>query len=404
MAILLDLPHPRLDPAAIASAHNSSIMATREPQRLPSRLAPLSEVLARIDALAWPVAACEVEVVAATGRVLATDITIEKWIPAVAAALRDGWAVRADTIADAGSYAPIALIPPPVFVEVGAPLPLGADAVLPPDALTLHGSVAEATEAAVPGDGVLAAGADAAPGQILRCAGERLRATDVALLRAAGVPRVAVRAPRLVVISANLFIDAVDDTVAPLLVRAIERDGGVADIARGALDGAPTLDRTLEEAHQADAVVIVGGSGGGGHDASVHTVARLGTVHVHGIGLMPGETAALGSLGARPALILPGRLDAALAAWLVLGRRLVMRLTGVDAMEPSMPVRVARKIASTVGIAEVVLVRCCENGVEPIASGYFPLQALAQADGYVLVAPEREGFPPGATIAMHALP
>jgi molybdopterin molybdotransferase len=379
-------------------------MASSELQRLPSRLAPLSEVLTRIDALARPVEARAVDVGGAAGRVLAADISVEQSLPAVPIALHEGWAVRAEAVADAGAYAAAPLIPPPVFVEVGGSLPLETDAVLPPDAVAMRGSIAEATASAVPGDGVLSAGADAAPGQILRRTGERLRATDVALLRAAGVPRVAVRTPRLVIVTANPFIDAIDDTVAPLLARAVEHDGGAADIVPGALDGAPTLDRALEETHNADAVAIVGGSGAGRYDASVHTLARLGTVHVHGIGLMPGETAALGSLGARPVLVVPGRLDAALAVWLVLGRHLLMRLAGLAASDNGTPMRLARKIASTVGVAEVVLVRRCADGIEPIASRYFPLHALAQADGFVLVAPEREGFPPGATVAMHALP
>jgi molybdopterin molybdotransferase len=379
-------------------------MAPSALQRLPSRLAPLSEVLARIDALARPVEAREVEVASATGRVLAADVPVDQSLPGAAIALRDGWAVRADAIADAGPYAPAALIPPPVFVEVGAPLPPETDAVLPSDVLTMRGGVAEVTASAVPGDGMLAAGADAAHGRILLRAGERLRVTDVALLRAAGVPRVAVRAPRLVIVTANPFIDAIDDTVTPLIARAVERDGGSAHIVPGARDGASNLEHALAETDNADAVVIVGGSGAGRHDASVYTLAKLGTVHVHGIGLVPGDTAALGSLGTRPVLILPGRLDAALAVWLVLGRHLLVRLTGRAAAEAGTPVRLARKIASTVGIAEVILVSRCEDGIEPIASGYFPLQALAQADGFVLVAPEREGFPPGATVAMHALP
>jgi molybdopterin molybdotransferase len=378
-------------------------MAPSQPQRLPSRLAPLAEMFARIDALARPVEARTADVAAATGRVLAADVSVAQSLPASAVALRDGWAVTSDAISDAGPYAPIALTPPPTFVEVGAPLPTETDAVLPPDAVTLRGSVAEATGSAVPGDGVLAAGGDVTDGQILRRAGERLRASDAAVLRAAGVPRVSMRAPRFVIVTANRFIDAVDDTVAPLLAREIARGGGDADIVRGAPDGTSTLDRALEQIHDADAVVIVGGSGSGRHDASVRTLARLGTVHVHGVGLAPGETSALGSLGARPVLILPGRLDAALAAWLVLGRHLLMRLTG-HAPDAGTPVRLARKIASTVGIAEVVLVRRCADGVEPIASGYFPLHALGEADGFVLIAPEREGFPPGATIAMHALP
>ncbi|MBV8751384.1 MAG: molybdopterin-binding protein [Hyphomicrobiales bacterium] len=374
------------------------------PQRLPSRLAPLSEVLARIDALAQPVEARELEVAAAPGRVLAANVSVAQSLPAAAIALRDGWAVRSDLVSDAGLYAPVALTPPPKFVEVGAPLPAETDAVLPPDAITMAGVIVEVTASVVAGEGVLAAGADVAPSQILRRPGERLRATDVALLRATGVPRVLVRAPRFVIITANVFIDAIDDTVAPLIARAIAGDGGDAEIVRGAQDGASTLDHALEQIHDADAVVIVGGSGGGTHDASVRTLAQRGTVHVHGVGLVPGETAALGALGGRPVLIIPGRLDAALAAWLVLGRHLIMRLAGRDAPDPGTPVPLARKIASTVGMAEVVLVRACENGVEPIASGYFPLHAMAQADGFVLVAPEREGFPPGATVAMHALP
>jgi len=375
-----------------------------EPQQLPSRLAPLAEVLARIDALARPVEPRVVEMAGAAGRVLAADVTVDQALPAAAIALRDGWPVRAELVADAGPYAPIPLIPPPVFVEVGAPLPPEADAVLPPDTVTMRAGAAEATASAVPGDGVIAALADAPPGHILRRAGERLRALDVAVLRAAGVPRVPLRAPRLAVITANVFIDAIDDTVAPLIARGIEAAGGAAEIVPGGADGCSRLENALQQTQHADAVVIVGGSGAGRHDASVRILARLGKVEVHGVGLSPGETAALGSLAGRPVLIVPGRLDAALAAWLVLGRHLLMRLTGRAAPDPATPVRLARKIASTVGVGEVVLVRRSSDGIEPSAVGCFPLRALAEADGWVLVPPEREGFPPGATLDMHALP
>ena len=380
------------------------VMAPSEPQQFPSRLVPLSEVLARIDAMAGPIEPREVDISAALGRVLAADLVIEVSLPATAVALRDGWALKADAVADAGPYAPVPLIPPPTFVSVGAPLLRDADAVLPPDAVTMRDGMAEATVSAVPGDGVLAAGADSSPGQIFRRAGESLRAVDVAVLRTAGVPRLAVRAPRLTIITANAFIDAVDDTVAPLLVRTIHDEGGAAAILPGGRDGTAALEAALEQAKHADALVIVGGTGAGRHDASVRTVARLGRIEIHGVGLVPGETAALGLLEARPVLILPGRLDAALAAWLVLGRHLLMRLTGCGHAEPGVPVRLARKITSTVGLAEVVLVRRCDDGVEPIAVGCFPLHALAQANGWLLVAPEREGFPAGATVDMHALP
>ena len=114
-------------------------MPPSEPQRLPTRLAPLAEVLARIDVLARPVEAREIDVAAAAGRVLAAEVAVEQSLPAAAIALRDGWAVRSDLVSDAGPYAPVALTPPPTLVEVGAPLPPEADAVLPPDAVTMHG-------------------------------------------------------------------------------------------------------------------------------------------------------------------------------------------------------------------------------------------------------------------------
>jgi molybdopterin molybdotransferase len=380
------------------------MMAPSEPQRLPSRLAPLREALSRIDALARPVSPHEVELSAAGGRVLAADVLVEAPVPPTAIALRDGWAVRADQVADAGPYAPAPLTPAPTLVEVGAPLPPEADAVLQPDAVTLRDGVAEASATAVPGDGVLAAGAEAEPGRPLCRAGAQLRATDVAVLRAAGVPRVQVRAPRLQLVTANAFIDAVDDTVAPLVARAIDAAGGIADVVRVALDGAPALERALQQSEAADAIVVIGGTGAGRHDASVRTLARVGKVDIHGVGLVPGESAAVGAVNARPVLLLPGRLDAALAVWLVLGRHLLMRLAGRNDPEPGTPARLARKIASIVGLAEVVLVRRCEGGIEPIASGCFPLQALAQADGWVLVAPDSEGFAPGSTVDMYALP
>jgi molybdopterin molybdotransferase len=379
------------------------MIAPSGPQQLLSRLAPLPQAFACIDALARPAAPREVELAAAGGRVLAADVVVAAALPATTIALRDGWAVKSDRVSDAGSYAPQPLDPAPAFVEVGAAMPRDADAVLPPDAVTMRDGVAEALAPAVPGDGVLAAGADAAPENPLRRAGERLRAIDLSVLRAAGVPRVRVREPRLRIITANPLIDAVDDTVAPFIARAIEADGGAAEVVRVGLEGGPALERALTAA-DADAIVVIGGTGAGRHDASVRTLARLGRVDIHGIGLVPGETAAIGAVGACPVLMLPGRLDAALAVWLVLGRRLLRGLAGRIDAEPGTPVRLARKIASAVGLAEVVLVRRCDGGVEPIASGVFPLQALARADGWVLVAPDSEGHPPGSTLVMRVLP
>ena len=56
--------------------------------------------------------------------------------PAAPVALIDGWAVRAEQVADAGPYAPVRLDPAPAWVDAGGAMPAGTDAVLPPDAVT----------------------------------------------------------------------------------------------------------------------------------------------------------------------------------------------------------------------------------------------------------------------------
>ena len=100
--------------------------------------------------------------------------------------------------------------------------------------------------------------------------------------------------------------------------------GGVAVTAERRKDSPNAL---ADEA--VDAVVVVGGTGSGRNDASVRTLARIGRVDVHGIALAAGrDRGCSGMIGARPVLLLPGRLDAALAAWLLLGRAMLARLAG----------------------------------------------------------------------------
>ena len=285
----------------------------------------------------------------------------------------------------------------------GAPLPHPADTVLALDAVATVGGAAQAVGTAARGDDVLGAGADAGFGRLLRHGGERLRDIDVAVLRAAGIPRVQVREPRVRIFSSNPRIDAVDDTVGPLIARAVEACGGVTMVERATPDGEWALADALR-AEDADAVIVIGGTGTWRHDRSVLTLAGIGRLDMHGLGIRPGETAALGGVGSRPVLLLPGRLDAALAVWLVVGRRLLALLTGWHGSEPIAKEKLARKIASTIGVAEVVPVRRGEAGLEPLASGYFPISALAAADGWVLVSPESEGYPAGSVVEMRPLP
>jgi molybdopterin molybdotransferase len=364
------------------------------PQRI-ARLTPLADVLARLDALLEPVTPRAVDLAAARGRTLAEDVVIPAPIPAAGRALRDGWAVRSDLTTDASGYAP-APLPFAVRLDVGELLPDDADAVAPLDAVAIRDGAAHALAPVGPGEGVLAAGADGARGATLLSGGRRLGGVEIALLAAAGIAEVRVRAPRIRLVPARRGSDAVIDAAIGAIADAIGSQGGDALIA--AHD-----DNALAEAG-ADAVIVIGGTGSGRRDGTVRTLASMGEVLIHGVALLPGETTALGTVGARPVLALPGRLDAALAAWHVLGRLMLARLAGNRETLPMRTARLTHKVASAVGLAELVPVRCEGLSATPIASGYVPLAALAQANGCILVDADSEGYPAQSEVVIRPWP
>jgi len=372
------------------------VVESDSPQRI-GRLTPLPDALARLDALIAPVASRVIDVSLALGQTLAEDVIVAAPIPPTARALRDGWAVCSDLTTDASGYAPTPL-PFAIRIDVGELLPDDADAVAPSDGVTIRGTAAQALAPVGPGEGVLPAAGDAARGATLLASGRRLGGIEIAVLAAAGVREVRVRAPRLHLARAAHAVDTVIDAAIVCIGDAIGLQGGVATLAE-------TADLADVLAHaDADAVVIVGGTGSGRRDTTVRTLASMGEVLVHGIALLPGETTALGTVGARPVLALPGRLDAALAAWHMLGQSMVARLAENRERLPTRTAWLTQKLSSPVGFSELVPVRCEGVSATPIASGYVPLAALAQANGWVFVPPESEGHPAQTEVVVRPWP
>jgi len=375
-----------------------AMTADREVLQLIQRLTPLTEVLSRIDGEVKPVIPRTLDVTAAVGRTLAVDAAAP-WRPAAATALHDGWAVSADETLGAGDYAPMLLARSPSRVEVGQAMPPDTDSVAPYDVVKKTTNGAEALAAISPGEGVLAAGGDCDPAIPLRRSGERLRATDLAAFAAAGLARVTVREPRVRILP--LRGSGIINSAARVIADDIERRGGAAriDEAGRGLDIALAAENT-------DAIIAIGGTGSGRNDTSVHVLGREGRVAVHGIALAPGETAALGFVDTRPVLLLPGRLDAALAVWLVVGRHLLSALAASKHKEePAETVTLSRKVASAVGLAELVPIRRTpDGGAEPLATRYLPLSSLTRSDGWILVQAESEGFPAGTNVPVRPWP
>lgn len=363
-----------------------------------ARLTPLEDVLQRIAESVQPTSPREMRAAAALGSVVADDIMVADRHPATPLALIDGWAVHAELTADAGPYAPVVL-PQLREVAVGEALCSDNDAVAPAEAVTWRGGKGEVHAAVTQGEGVLMPGTDATGGEVLRQAGHRLRAVDVAAMQALGITDVRVRKPRIRLAYVGPGRNDIANAVLDWLTYAIIAEGGEPVVAGsgGELEALFVRDGV-------DGVAMIGGTGTGARDDTVHALGRTGAVKAHGIAISPGETAAFGIANSRPVLLMPGRVDSTVAVWLLIGRAMLARLRGATGHSSSRKSTLTGKITSTVGLTELVLVRQGEDGVEPLASKYLPLAVLSRADGWIVIPAASEGLPPGASVTVHPLP
>ena len=263
----------------------------------------------------------------------------------------DGWAVRAELVQDAGTLftdcafaaAGLGRSRRPAAARCGCGLAAGrGDGA--------QGNNFEAIASVAPGTGVLAAGGNVERGALLRRAGERLRASDIAALAALGVAIVHARRPNIRITATNPRLG--HGIAGALLKRAVEAAGGTV-----AIDDGASLERALLD-EGADAVFVIGGTGQGKRDASVTALARVGSIAIHGFGIAPGETGALGEAGGRPVLAVSRKVGCGargVAAGGIEARRAARRIDRAGSM--TVEAQLARKIASQVGIAEVVPVR-----------------------------------------------
>ena len=361
-----------------------------------TRLTPLGAILALIDSRVGVVRPQKSAIYAARDFTLAEDVVSSEQPPRPIA-LRDGFPVDAATVADAGPYAPVLLPVTVRRIDAGEALPSDADAVLPLDAVTLRGHRAEAVAAVTAGEGVLPKGGDTTPRTPLRCAGQRARAIDIAAMAAAEIKDVTIRAPRVHIVYGG---EARSSAIEVALTTLMHVAGEAGSVVTGS---SITLEPALGDG-ETDALIAVGGTGSGLRDTAVHTLARLGQVEAHGIAVSPGETAAFGFAGAKPVLLVPGRLDAALTIWLLIGRYLVAKLAGGGIADWPMTLPLKRKVTSTIGLTELVPVSCAGGVAEPLASVYLSLESLARSDGWIVVPAESEGFAAGTPVAVRSWP
>ena len=375
--------------------HHGEMIPT---QRLPASLTPLDVALAALLQRVTPVAPVSLSLAEALGCV-AADMPPLQAVPRRDTAASDGWALRARDLVGASSYTPLPLARPPVWVEAGDAMPEDCDCVVDADSVDHAGPRFQMLAEAIPGQGVRRAGADIAEGKSVIAPSRRIRRIDLLGARAAGLQSLNVRRPRLrlVDIPAN---SGYTDTVQLIAELAGAAGASTARAKAGGRDAASTAKAI--EPGDCDLLVTIGGSGVGRTDAAIAALAARGEVVAHGIAVQPGRTAAVGRIGKIPVVALPGAPDQALAAWLTLVLPVLDRLSGL-APRQSITLPLARKIASSVGIGEIVLLERTENAWMPLAIGEMPLATIARSDAWLLAPGGSEGFAAGAPVDAYML-
>jgi len=214
-------------------------------------------------------------------------------------------------------------------------------------------------------------------GTKLRLAGARLRRVDIAQLGGARVESIEVRVPRFLIVS-----DSGSESTRMMIEGAIESEG-CAIAEAGSIE-------TATKREDFDALIVFGDR-------------RIGKIVFDGVALSPGGAIAYGHVGGRPLLAMPSDFGAALAGWLAIGRRLLARLAFRLIEEQPYLLELARPVASTRGIAQIVAVRRRAAQLEPLP-GDWTAETMARADGWILIPADSDGLAAGTRVQMRPWP
>ncbi|MFW5929546.1 MAG: gephyrin-like molybdotransferase Glp [Halobacteriota archaeon] len=285
----------------------------------------------------------EVSLREALGLVVAETLHSSVDVPGFTRSLMDGYAVRArDTYgADEASPASLAVVgsvttgePPGVAVgegeaaeiATGAPLPEGADAVVPVERTARVDDAVRVRTSLAPDDNVMHAGSDVAAGQRAISAGTLLTQREIGLAAATGTESVSVfRRPRVGVVSTGdelvrpgdtLSTGQIHDVNTYSVAAAVEASGGEPVVYPHVEDD---YDRMVEvmfrAAEECDVVLSSGSTSASDEDVVYRVVERHGELVLHGVSLKPGRPTVFGRLSDTPFVGLPGNPISALSVY-----------------------------------------------------------------------------------------
>jgi len=385
----------------------------------------VAEHLAAVLEGVEPLEPVDLPLLEARGLVLTQDVVAPWPLPSFDNSSMDGYAVHAADVAPATESSPVTL---PVLgdlaagasstepvaagtcvrIMTGAPMPPGADAVVPVE-LTDGGTSQVLVRGAVEaGAFVRRAGDDVPGGATVARAGDVLTERNIAVIASVGAGVVSVvRRPRLIVISTG---DELVDAGEPLEHGQIVDSNGVMLTALGLAAGANALraPRSRDDAIEfqalvdaavelSDVVVTSGGVSMGAYDTVKAVLSKTGDVEFVKVAQQPGMPQGTGRLGERrvPIVTLPGNPVSSFVSFELYVRPLVRRLMGhtVLTRDPE-PAVVLEGFGSPAGKQQYVrgLLQVRDDGsreVRPVGGqASHVMGGLAMANALVVVPPD----------------
>jgi len=396
----------------------------------------VDEHLAEVLAHAHPLEMLDVSLLDSRGCLLAEPVTAPWALPPFDAAGADGYAVIVSDVASATAATPVVLpvtdvVPAgyrashaigegtAIRIGSGAPMPKGAQAVVPLED-TDGGTAQVAVHRAVGiGAGIRRAGEDLQKDQTVLPAGALVGAREVALLAAVGQARVTVRPrPRVVVMStgtelvepgAAMTPGLIPDSNGYMLTAAAQDAGAMAYRAGPVRDEQHALMDTLEDQLvRSDLIVTTGGVTAGTYDTMKTVLARLGAVEFTRVAISPGRAQGHGYLGPDhiPIFTLPGNPASAFVAFEVFVRPVIRRMLGhQQVFRPLIPARLTHPVTG-VPHARTYLHghlhgHADERLISPIEEG--GLRGLRLADSLIVLPEDSGEIPAGAVVSVMPL-
>ena len=399
---------------------------------------PVEAYLAEVLAITHPLAPVMLGLEEAEGGVLAADATARCPLPSFDNSSMDGYAVHAADVAAATSAAPVILgvtgqipagdISPHKLrpgtcarIMTGAPVPDGADAVVPVEWTDGGRERVAISQPAAPGHAIRRRGDDVAEGELMVPAGALLGPAQIALLAAGGHGEAMVRPrPQVAVIATGneltepgspLLPGQIWDSNSYLLAAAVRQAGGVAQRHR-VKDDPDAVVATLDElSASSDLLVTSGGiSMGGEHDVVKAALAGHAEVAFRKVAIQPGMPQGFGVVGRSrtPLFTLPGNPVSAFVSFQLFVRPAMAARQGRDPAPPPLSPAVL-----TASVTSPVHRRSYLRGVlDPAAGTVTPLSrqfshqlgALAQANALIVVPEQVTALAAGEAADVMPLP